>query len=266
MKWQHIVIIGSGNLAEALAHAVVQKGMSLTIAARNVAKARLIADHCHRCGEDESEVQVCELVAIPANADLYILAVSDRAIGEVAHSLPLVAGSILLHTSGATPIEALPTHLRRGVLYPLQTFTAGREVDFSQIPLFIEGCDAECEELIRDFASTVSRHVAHADSEQRRRLHLAAVFACNFANHMFSIGEHIAHTAGFGFELLIPLICQTTKNATNSPSPRNIQTGPAVRGDVASQQRHLELLADDERLSEIYKLISENIWETSKKI
>lgn len=266
MNLPNIAIVGSGRLAEALSCAVIQNGMSLTIIARNNRRALEIAERCRQLAHEGQNIHTTTIEHSPSDGDIYIIAVSDRAIGEVAQALPIAAGSIVVHTSGATPIEAIPARFRRGVLYPLQTFTAEGKVDFSQIPIFIEGCDAECEALLREFASSLSRSVAHADSEQRRRLHLAAVFACNFANHMFAIGCDIVHDAGFDFETLLPLIHQTVENAAGAKSPRDIQTGPAVRGDIVSQQRHLDLISYNDRLSEIYKLISENIWETSKKI
>lgn len=265
MNMGQIVIIGSGNLAEALAYAMAERGVGFTIAARNSARAMQIAEQCRQTTHNKQLISTTSIEQAPAGADLYIITVSDRAIGEVADAIPAVAQSLVVHTSGATSIEALPKRFRRGVIYPLQTFTAGRRVDFAEVPIFIEGCDDSSESTLTEFASRLSHRVSHADSEQRRRLHLAGVFACNFANQMFAIGGDVARSAGFDFEVLVPLIRECAAKAIVSPDPHTIQTGPAVRGDKPSQERHLEMI-DDERLSNMYKLISENIWETSKKI
>lgn len=265
MNMGQIVIVGSGNLAEALAFAMAERGICFTIAARNSARAMQIADLCRTLDGNGSIIRATSIEQAPVAADLYIITVSDRAIGEVADALPAADHSLVVHTSGATSIEALPKKVRRGVIYPLQTFTAGRRVNFAEIPIFIEGCDEECEATLREFAARLSERVEHADSKQRRRLHLAGVFACNFANHMFALGGDVVRDTGFDFEVLVPLIRECAAKAVESLAPHTIQTGPAVRGDKPSQERHIEMI-DDERLSKIYKLISENIWETSKKI
>ncbi|MDE6858140.1 MAG: DUF2520 domain-containing protein [Alistipes sp.] len=260
-RFERIAIVGSGNLAEALAHAVAGcGGVTLAaVAARNAARGREIAEACG-----------APYVGTPdtmPDADLCILAVSDSAIATVAESLPRTHGMTVAHTSGATPMESIPDHFDgRGVFYPLQTFTAGRAVDFGVIPLFVEGSDEPTTLALEELAGRLSRRVARADSEQRRALHLAGVFACNFANHMFQLGAQTVERAGFGFDVLRPLIAETAAKAVESQRPADVQTGPARRGDRGSQERHLALLAGDGASSEIYKLISDNIWETSRKI
>lgn len=260
-RFERIAIAGSGNLAEALAHAVAAcEGVTLaSVVARNVARGQAIAGAC-------GVPHVATAEQMP-DADLCIIAVSDSAITSVAESLPEMEGLAVVHTSGATPMESIPERFAgRGVFYPLQTFTAGRAVDFGVIPLFVEGSDEETALALEELAGRLSRRVARADSEQRRALHLAGVFACNFANHMFQLGAQTVERAGFGFDVLRPLIAETAAKAAESSRPADVQTGPARRGDRISQQRHLELLAGDGALSEIYKLISDNIWETSRKI
>ena len=257
--FRNIAVVGSGNLAEALAAAVAQlDGTSLTIVARNPQRGEVLA-------------QKCRAVYAPMDAPLHdtelcIIAVSDSAIASVAESLDLPAAAVVVHTSGATPYDVLPSRFAaRGSFYPFQTFTAGRRVDFAAIPIFIEASDPCAADALTEFAGRLSRHVALADGETRRQIHLAGVFACNFANRMFGIGCEIVGRAGLGFDILRPLIAETAAKALAAESPADVQTGPAVRGDRESQRRHLEMLANTPELADIYNLISKNIWETSKK-
>ncbi len=254
------VIIGSGNLAEALAKALAASGLQLMqIFGRNSARAKAVAEAARtKWTSDPAEL---------AAADIYILAVSDRAVAEVAAALPIPTGAIVAHTAGSVALDAIPArYARRAVFYPMQTFTAGREVDFRQIPIFLETSSEEFYPELEAFARRLSDTVIHADGQQRARIHLAAVFACNFSNNMYTIGERIARDADFSFDVLKALITETAAKACAAASPADVQTGPAVRGDAATQQRHLQMLADTPELEEIYKIISRNIWETSKKI
>uniref|UniRef100_UPI0025DF4A78 Rossmann-like and DUF2520 domain-containing protein n=1 Tax=uncultured Alistipes sp. TaxID=538949 RepID=UPI0025DF4A78 len=154
---------------------------------------------------------------------------------------------------------------RRAVLYPLQTFTKGREVDFSQIPIFLETDNEALEPELEAFARRLSATVIWADSEKRALVHLAAVFACNFVNHMYAIGERILDRAGIPFDVLKPLILETAAKALDALSPEQVQTGPAVRGDAETRARHCQLLDSCLELKNIYTIISNSIWETSKK-
>ena len=187
---ERAVIIGSGNLAEALARAVAKSGLKLVqIFARNAAR-----------GQQVAALAATQWTADPARlaeADIYLIAVSDRAVAEAAASLPIPAGAVVAHTAGSVPLEALPGQpVRRAVFYPLQTFTKGREVDFSQIPVFLETDDEALRPELEAFARRLSRTVIWADSACRAKAHLAAVFACNFVNHMYAVAERIAGSAG----------------------------------------------------------------------
>ena len=258
---KQIAIIGSGNLAEALARAVAAAdGLHLVqLFARNAARGGEVAALARTEWTDDPQRL--------ARADLYLIAVSDRAVGEVAARLPIPDGAAVAHTAGSVPLAALPERFaRRGVFYPMQTFTRGREVDFGEIPVFIEASSpALCDEL-EAFARRLSRTVIRSDSAQRAKVHLAAVFACNFANHMYAVGERIVRGAGLDFDVLKPLIAETAAKACDARSPLDVQTGPAVRNDFATKARHGDLLAFDLRLKNIYSTISQSIWETSKKI
>ena len=258
---KQIAIIGSGNLAEALARAVAAAdGLHLVqLFARNAARGGEVAALARTEWTDDPRQL--------ARADLYLIAVSDRAVGEVAARLPIPDGAAVAHTAGSVPLAAIPPKFtRRAVFYPMQTFTQGREVDFSVIPIFLETPSAELRPELEAFARQLSGTVIWATSEQRAKVHLAAVFACNFANHMYAVGERIVRGAGLDFDVLKPLIAETAAKACDARSPLDVQTGPAVRNDFATKARHGDLLSFDLRLKNIYSTISQSIWETSKKI
>ena len=244
-----VVIIGSGNLAEALARAVAASPLGLRqVFGRNRDRVAAVAALSGTVGEsDPSRL---------ARADIYLIAVSDAAVAEVASSLPIDAAAVVAHTAGSVPVDALARFPRRAVFYPFQTFTKGREVDFSEIPILVETASPDLRGEVEAFARCLSRTVLYADSALRGQVHLAGVFACNFANHLFELGG----------DLLRPLIAETTAKALAAARPAAVQTGPAVRGDLPTQERHLRLLADDALLSDIYRLITQSIWETSRKI
>lgn len=255
----NVVIIGSGNVAEALAQAIAASGLHLVqVFARNAARVQAVAEKAG-CGWATRPEEL-------AAADLYLLAVSDRAVAEVAASLPIPPDAAVAHTAGSVPLEALPAKFaRRAVVYPLQTFTSGRRIDFGEVPLFVEASTPELQSELECFARRIARHVHRADSARRAQLHLAAVFVSNFVNHMYAVGAELLGDAGLDFDLLKPLIAETTAKALAAASPAAVQTGPAVRGDLPTQQRH-EAMLDDELLRTIYRTISRHIWETSRKI
>lgn len=255
-----IVLIGSGNVAEALARSIPKSGMELVqVYARNAVRAREVAALAGAEWASEPERLV--------DADLYLIAVSDRAVAEVAASLPIPPDAVVAHTAGSVALDALPAKFaRRGVFYPLQTFTRGREVDFSQVPLFLECSDESLYPRLEAFARRLSRTVVRADSARRAQVHLAGVFACNFANHMYALGERIVAEAGLDFEVLKPLVRETADKALDTSTPCAAQTGPAQRNDAVTLRRHAGMLAGEPLTEKIYETISQSIWETSRKI
>ena len=255
-----VVIIGSGNLAEALARAVADSSLELRqVFGRNCDRVAAVAALAGTVGETDP--------AHLAGADIYLIAVSDAAVAEVAAALPIDPRAVVAHTAGSVPVDALPARFpRRAVFYPFQTFTKGRAVDFSGIPILVETASPDLRGEVEAFARCLSRTVLYADSALRGQVHLAGVFACNFANHLFELGGEVLRRAGASADLLRPLVAETAAKALAAARPSDVQTGPAVRHDLPTQERHLRLLAGDERLSEIYRLISQSIWETSKKI
>lgn len=259
MELKRVVIVGSGNVAEALARALPASGAELCqVFARNRERGPRVA----ALGGTTWTADPDRL----AEADLYLIAVSDRAVGEVAASLRLPDGAVAAHTAGSVPLDALEAFPRRAVIYPLQTFTAGRAVDFARMPLFLEASDKGTYQAVERFARRLSSQLYPADSKRRGILHLAGVLACNFVNALYAAGERTLAREGLPFEALRPLIAETAAKALAAPSPAAVQTGPAVRGDLPTLERHRALLAEEPLLLEIYNLMSRYIWETSRKI
>jgi predicted short-subunit dehydrogenase-like oxidoreductase (DUF2520 family) len=254
-----VVIVGSGNVAEAFASAVARcEGLRLAgIYARN---RECGAELALRLGTTCSDRELMP-------AEVYIIAVSDRAVEEVAHALPFPREALVLHTAGSIPMEAIPEREGgRGIIYPLQSFSRGRDVELSGVPLFIEADSDEHRVEIERVASLLSSRVEYAASHRRRVIHLAGVFVNNFVNHLYSLGSEILASEGLDFSLLEPLIRETADKAIASGSPQSVQTGPAVRGDSIVTAAHMELLAEDKLKSDIYRAITKSIWETSKRI
>lgn len=252
---RRVTVIGSGNVAEALA---------LNIAAAwGVELVELVArDAGH--GEAIAMAAGCDFVPFGepmAEADLYIIAVSDCAVEEVAHVLEFPDEAIVAHTAGSIELKALGEG-RRGVFYPFQTFTAGRRVDMSDVPIFIEGSDEPTAVAIEGFAGQLSSKLYRADSRRRREIHLSGVWACNFVNALYTVAaEHLKSREGLPFDVLQPLILETAHKAAEVEEPASVQTGPARRGDREVIERHLKMLADEPELQQIYRLISEQIYK-----
>lgn len=256
---ENIVVVGSGNVAEAIAIAVGECSTLrlCQVVARNRERAEQVAA--------KAGCAYCTDLSEAAPADLYIISVSDRAVGEVARALHRCEGSIVVHTAGSVEMGVLGDKAC-GVLYPFQTFTAGRRVDFSAIPLFVEGADDKTEEALLTVAQALSRRVYRLGYERRREIHLTGVLACNFVNALYAMAaDRLDEHADLPFDVLRPLIEETARKAVEATHPRCVQTGPAVRGDFSVAERHEAMLGDG-REQEIYKLLTEQIWQTSKKI
>lgn len=252
---RRITVIGSGNVAEALA---------LNIAgAWGVELVEVVARNAER-GEAIAMAAGCDFVEMGdevAQADLYIIAVSDRAVAEVAEVMELGEEAIVVHTAGSVELSALGKG-RRGVFYPFQTFTAGRAIDLSDVPIFIEGSDEATTAALEAFAEQLSSKVYRADSHRRREIHLSGVWACNFVNALYGVAADVLHEReGLSFEVLQPLILETAHKAAEAVHPAAVQTGPARRGDSEVMARHEAMLTDKPELQEIYRLISEEIYK-----
>ena len=247
------VLIGAGNVATHLGAALQKAGFEIaTVYSRTDLTAQRLAAQLNTS-------YTTSLTDLPS-ADLYLISVKDDALPEVAKELKVSQG-IVAHTCGSIGMDVLEgTSAAYGVLYPLQTFSQSRAVNTSQVPFCVEGCDAETASKLEFVARAISGNVHLVDSEQRRVLHVAAVFACNFTNHMYALADEILKKKNIPFNILFPLIEETAARVKDH-SPREVQTGPAVRDDQGIMQRHIELLADDETMQAIYKLISYSIGE-----
>ena len=199
-----------------------------------------------------SKISSRNLLEIP-KADLTILAVSDNAIAAVSKQ---ITNSLVVHTSGFSALETLQNTSRKGVFYPLQSFTKGKDVAFSTIPICIEATNINDEKLLKELAKKLSNSVYVINSEQRKALHVAAVFVNNFTNYMYKIGDEICKKNEIPFEILQPLIVETAKKVAEI-SPEKAQTGPAIRADSETIKNHLFLLNDHEK--EIYNLMTKSI-------
>ena len=258
-----VVLLGAGKVATHLASALVQAGYSLLqVWSRTEASARALA-------EPLGVAYTNELAAVVADADIYIACVADGALPEVTKEIVARVqcsshSPLFLHTAGSVPMdvwrEAGAIHY--GILYPLQTFSKERAVNMREVSLFIEASDEETMVMIEALAHRLSGKVFHADSERRSRLHIAAVFACNFTNAMYSVAHRLLASDGIPFEVLLPLIDETAQKV-HTLAPREAQTGPAVRGDMNVMQHHTEALAEDKELQTMYELISNYITHNS---
>ncbi len=252
-----IVIVGAGNVASHIAPALFFAGAGdiVQVCSRSLKSASALTSRI------PGAVAAGSLDEIVRDADIYLISVADDAIASVVESLPRT-GALVLHTSGSVGMEALAGASERyGVFYPLQTFSKGVELDVAEVPLFIEGSTPQVEDEIRRFASVLFKSVYHADSETRKKMHVAAVFACNFTNYLWTLAAELLAKDNLPFDVLRPLLEETLRKAmVNTPGAS--QTGPAARGDRRIVDAHLALL--DGREKEIYSLLSECIMERRK--
>ena len=248
-----VVILGSGNVAQHLIK--VMKNSStidlVQVFARNPKQLNLLLN---------STKVISDYQKIAA-ADVYIISVSDNAIAEVSGKLPF-ENRLVIHTSGSSPLSVLSNKNRKGVFYPLQTFTKGKDVDFSPIPICIEAENEQDIQLLETLALAISKKKFKINSEQRKSLHVAAVFVCNFVNHLYQIGNEICETNQIPFEVLHPLIQETAQKILEI-KPKESQTGPAMRNDTKTIEKHLDFLSD-ENYRTIYKLLTQSIQNGNK--
>ena len=255
-----LVFIGAGRLATQLAQALHDKGGHRIVAvySRTIASAQALAI---KVGAEATD----DLTALSPHADAIIMAVKDDALPTVASQIAALKPSCpVFHTAGSIPATTLGGVAHYGVLYPMQTFSKERRMDFSRVPFFVEASDDETLAVARTIAGSVSDSVTLLDSGRRRQLHLAAVFACNFANHCYTLAADILEGCGLDFSAMLPLIEETARKV-ETMHPREAQTGPAVRYDETVLQRQMKMLADTPLTREIYELMSKSIHRHSEE-
>lgn len=248
-----VVIVGSGNVAThlSLAMALLEGIEICQVYSPTEAHAEILAERLN-----------CDFVTDPAqirkDADVYLFALKDQALETVIRAVPANNG-LWLHTSGSMPMQVFAGYTERyGVLYPLQTFSKSREISFRGIPLFIECHREEDKNCLEDLARRLSGKVCELSSEKRCSLHLAAVFACNFTNHIYALAEEILAKEGLSRDYLFPLIDETAAKVHELPA-QEAQTGPAIRYDENIINKHLGMLADDPDVQTLYRLLSQSI-------
>ncbi len=252
-----IVFIGAGNLATHLALRLQQCGHSIIqIYSRTAESAKQLANQVNA-------PYTTDIKAVTDRADFYIFSVKDSVLEELISQIPHTKG-IWLHTAGSMPANIFDTRIADyGVLYPLQTFSKNKEIQWAEIPLFIEGSNHITLNKIEDLAKDLSEKIYNLPSEKRIYIHASAVFACNFVNHMYEQAKHLTDKANIPFEVLLPLIKETCGKVYHL-DPHEAQTGPAVRFDTNVMKKHLALLKEQDAL-DIYQLISKSIYNSFLK-
>lgn len=220
-------------------------------------------------GADLRHIDSRSLKGLRMDADLILIAVTDTAIEEVARMICDISGSeslraVVAHVSGSTPIEKLACCMKRGVFYPFQSFSKGAEIDYSKVPLLLEADSKDSMDVLQKAAEFLGGRAIEADGEQRRGVHLAGVFGCNFLNEMLVSAFSILKEKHLPVDLIYPLVELTVAKALEQ-GPGNVRTGPAVRGDSPTIDLHLKSLADNPHQQLVYRAITSLIQHNSNK-
>jgi predicted short-subunit dehydrogenase-like oxidoreductase (DUF2520 family) len=249
-----VVMIGAGNLATQLAMALYENGIEITqVYSRTLESAKILA---LKVGASYTNA----VEALVRDADLNIFALSDKALQPMLEQMSLPVGASV-HTAGSIPADIFNNYAEDfGVFYPLQTFSKQRKVSFTEIPICIEANDEDLKKELMELGAKISNSLHEINSDQRKQLHLAAVFTCNFANHMYSIGQKLLEEKDVDFSLLQPLIKETAAKVQEL-APIDAQTGPAVRFDEEVINKHENALKDLPDFQKLYSFVSESIFK-----
>lgn len=255
---EKICLIGSGNVGTNLGINLKQNGFKIAqVISRNIHNAKDLASKLDAKYSDQ-------ITDFDRSCSILIFSVSDDAIKPLLQSVNF-KNKLMVHTAGSVSIDIFSDYSDFfGVLYPLQSFKKTDFTDFADVPLFIEGNRAESYQRIKKIASKLSSKVYDADSEMRLQIHVAAVFACNFTNHLYHISHDLIKDMPITFDVFAPLIRKTAEQAIQKGNPTKTQTGPAVRNDKGTMEKHLKQLNQNENLAELYKFMSNRIFETKK--
>jgi predicted short-subunit dehydrogenase-like oxidoreductase (DUF2520 family) len=252
MIQQNISFAGAGRVAGALCRELYFAGFNIELITSESEKNGLsLADSCKAKWSPD--------LIFPHGTDIIIVAVPDHRLKSVLNKIRCSPDTLVAHTAGSIGLDVFPGNIKRkGIFYPLQTFSKDRKVVFKDLPLFLETSDPQSSAMLKSLAESIGCKVHFIDTEHRRMLHLAAVFVCNFTNHMLTGGKEVALKAGFPFEVFLPLLKETISKAMDI-GPENSQTGPAVRNDQNTIEKHLELLSFSPELQRIYIEITRSI-------
>jgi len=243
-----IVILGAGNVGTHLFRVFTQ--------AKEVQVIQWYNRSLENIKQYQKEVALTDQLDHLKEADVYLLALSDDAIPITANELAPLNG-IVAHTAGSVPMDVLKQHTNRGVFYPLQTFSKNRAVDFKSIPICIEANNDQNKETLTKLAHTIGENIHYINSTQRMGLHTAAVYVNNFTNHLYQVGAQICEEQEVPFDLLRPLIAETAVKI-ESITPKEAQTGPALRNDKTTLQKHMDQLSDPV-FKNLYLTLTESI-------
>lgn len=257
-KHKKIVLIGAGNVGTRLGIALKNAGHEiLQVYSRTKKSASQLAKIIESAFTNDIE-------QLSALADIYIIAIKDDEIKNIAAKIN-IKEKIIVHTSGTLDMSVLKnTSKNIGVFYPLQTLTKNVDTDFKNIPICVEASNKASEKTLIELAKSISENTVPINSKKRKTIHLAAVFANNFSNHMYAIAEIILRKEKLPLTILNPLIEETAAKIKKG-SPLKIQTGPAIRGDKKIINEHIDLLSDNKDIQKIYKLITKSIAENKIK-
>jgi predicted short-subunit dehydrogenase-like oxidoreductase (DUF2520 family) len=249
-----ISFAGAGRVAEALCKELFHAGFPIDkIVSETKYSGMLLADACQATWSSD--------LLFGDSTKIIIVAVPDHKLKSVLGNLKCAPGTLVVHTAGSFGFDIFPEHIKhKGIFYPLQTFSKGRKVNFTDLPFLLESSDDESSAILRKLVESIHGEVHFIDTDHRKMLHLAAVFICNFTNHMLTMGKEVALKAGFSFDLLAPLLKETVSKAIDS-GPENSQTGPAVRHDRNTIEKHMELLSYSSELQKIYNEMTLSIAE-----
>jgi predicted short-subunit dehydrogenase-like oxidoreductase (DUF2520 family) len=258
MKSQSTIsFVGAGNLAWHLAPALDNMGFVVTeVYSKNRSSALALTERLY-----QAELKA-SLDFSTSSSSIFFVTASDDALEEIAQEIILPDDALLVHTSGSQPLSILQYAATNniGVFYPLQTFSKTKKIDFKNIPIFIESNSPETQLILTNLAKAISNKVERIASNERKALHVAAVFASNFTNHMLTLSRDILQQNSLDFELLKPLIVETINKGLEL-GPQNSQTGPAKRGDLNIIESHIEFLSENKNITELYQVITNSIIE-----
>jgi predicted short-subunit dehydrogenase-like oxidoreductase (DUF2520 family) len=258
MSLQNISFAGSGRVASSLCKKISEAGFKIDlIVSPSEENGRMLAEVCKSLWSSE--------LKYPQSTDLIIVAVPDHRLKNVLDNLRCSPETLIVHTAGSIGIDIFPARFNhKGVFYPLQTFSKERKVDFTGLPFLLETSDMNASAILEELVKAVGGKGYFVNSDQRIMLHLAAVFICNFTNHMLTGGKRIADKTGVTFDIFYPLLRETISKAMEI-GPEKSQTGPAVRNDHNTIEKHLELLSFSPELKEIYREITTSIMKFHNK-
>lgn len=252
---ERIVMIGAGNVATHIARALASAGCPpVQVWSRSAESAETLAAEVGSDG-------VADMDRVVADADMYIISVVDSALPAVIDGICSRCGGngVFVHTAGTMSMQLFCGHAGHyGVLYPMQTFSKQKPLDFGDIPCFVEASDAATLAAIHRVAALLSRRVYELSGDSRRWLHVAAVFACNFTNACYTMAARLLEEHGLDFSMMLPLVDETTRKV-HSLHPADAQTGPAARGDRNVMERHMAMLEEHADMKEIYRMLSDEI-------